>query len=279
MYTPYYDTFALADEQSLSVFDDESLELSDASSPQEPQFCVSHCSARGAQLMSELHQAVKSLRKAASLSSLIELSPDALSLLQATQTSAEDLCLKVAAEAESLSQSSPSSPIDDFLRELRPQTQITFPDYSTVLRPKTSAFPAAGKATAQNDAKNEVPLAPAPVVAISPKKAQESQGISFTTLTFGEDGSGIALAPRNNPMGPPKSRKGSKRMKAPYTEHLKAWRSEPYGPRQLSKAPNDLMMEFVLDPTTSAHQSHISTETAEFYITPPSAHQYNRQLN
>lgn len=57
-------------------------------------------------------------------------------------------------------------------------------------------------------------------------KKEEAEVMTFTTLNFGADGSGIMTSapPVENTMGPPKTRKITKRSaRAPYIDHLKVW--------------------------------------------------------
>jgi len=274
MYTPYFDSFILSDDQSVSVsvFDDESLDVSDSASPSGSQFApvpISE-SAHGSQFVSELQHALKSMRKAASLVPLLDISSETLALMSATQISMNELCARV--KTESASCSSPME-FDSHEVDRAVTPPLTFPDYSSVLRPKALGTIATATGT-------KIEIRRDKSLALSPKKDEGPVDASFTTLTFSDDGSGITVFPQEHPMAPPKSRKCSKRNpKSPYSDNLKAWRSQPYGPRQLSKAPADLMMDFVIDPTTTAHQNHNFVENAAFYITPPSAHQFNRQLN
>jgi len=284
MYTPmaYYDAFALceADEEpSLSVFDDESIEVQDPVAPQSLYNPASISeSTHSPQFLSDLHVSLKSLRKAVSLSSLLQLNSETLALLHSTYAAMGELCQKVASDADNHSLtlsniSSSSSPIDyDMLETDRTQAPLNFPDYSSVLRTKTPPLP-----MVPVKIEKETPRAGVvsqPTQATSPAASGD---ITFTTLTFTDDGG--VIMPKSDmdtePMGPPKSRKGSKRNpKTPYADHLKAWRNQPYGPRQLKKNPNDLMMEFIV-PT----QASIVEENSDYFIAPPSAHTYNRQLN
>jgi len=269
MYSPYFE-FTLTDEQSVSVFDDESLDLSETASSSATQFPPISESGNGSQFMSELQHALKSLRRAAALAPQLDFSFEAVSLLSSVQDSVQELWTRVSGEATT---STCSSPIEFESREVERAVTppLTFPDYSSVLRPKATAT----RVTATGTKIDFKPIASVTLPSDAPKMNEQPE-MPFTTLTFAVDGSGVSAS--RHEMGPPKNGKSKRGPKTPYSDHLKAWRSQPYGPRQLSSAPADLMMDFVIDPTTTAHQ-HNSLESASFFITPPSAHQYNRQLN
>jgi len=237
---------------------------------------TSSVSTHAPQFLSDLHVSLKSLRKALSLSPLLQLNPETLALLYSTHYAMNELCLKVAADADNQSLSlntlsTSSSPIDyEMLDSDRNQAPLVFPDYSAVLRAKTPPLAVMVPVKAEMES-------PRPATNPQPTPGPVSGDITFTTLTFTDDGGVIVPDSEadSEPMGPPKSRKGSKKNpKTPYADHLKAWRNQPYGPRQLKKNPNDLMMEFIVPTPASIHE-----ENSDYFNTPQAAHTYNRQLN
>jgi hypothetical protein len=279
----FFDAYALGDadeEPSLSVFEDESIEVQDSVTPQSLYNPVAISeSTHAPQFLSDLHVSLKSLRKAVTLSPLLQLNPETLALLHSTHNAMNELCLKVAVDAENQSLtlnnalSNSSSPIDYDMLDCDRNQPLVFPDYSSVLRAKTPPVPPMVPVKVEKE-EPHAPTIPQP----TPGQNQPASGdITFTTLTFTDDG-GVIVPDSEvdaEPMGPPKSRKTSKRNpKTPYADHLKTWRNQPYGPRQLKKNANDLMMEFIV-PT----QSSMIDENSDYFIAPPAAHTYNRQLN